>query len=319
MSRVQSELAVSARGLVKRFGDRRVVDGVDVAVPKGAIYGVLGPNGAGKTTTLRMLLGIIEPDEGTRTLLGEEHPRDASDRVGYLPEERGLYPSMKAREAIAFLGALRGLPLRIGRERAVTLLEGAGLAHAADQKIRKLSKGMAQLVQLLGSVVHQPDLLVLDEPFSGLDPVNQERLEALILAERDRGATILFSTHVMAHAERLCDRLTIIAGGKARFEGTVDDARATLPERVRYRPHHEGEGLAALLPADAARDPGSGSGPSGAEWKFEMPEGGIEPLLVALIEKGFGISGLTIARPGLHEAFVRIVGEQNAVQQGTVA
>ncbi|HEX8486646.1 ABC transporter ATP-binding protein [Sphingomonas sp.] len=301
---MQSDLAVHAQGLVKRFGDRRVVDGVDIAVPRGSIYGVLGPNGAGKTTTLRMLLGIIEPDSGERTLLGEAHPRDASDRVGYLPEERGLYPSMKAREAIAFLGALRGLPLRTGRARAVTLLEAAGLGHAADQKIRKLSKGMAQLVQLLGSVVHQPDLLVLDEPFSGLDPVNQERLEALILAERTRGATILFSTHVMAHAERLCDRLAIIAGGKRRFEGTVDEARATLPERVRYRPHRDGAGVAALLPPDAVRE--------GAEWKFEMPGGGIEPLLVALIDAGFGIAGLTIARPGLHEAFVRIVGEQDA-------
>jgi ABC-2 type transport system ATP-binding protein len=301
MSRVQDDMAVTATGLVKRFGDRRVVDGVDMAVPRGLIYGVLGPNGAGKTTTLRMLLGIIEPDAGARAMLGAEHPRDASDRVGYLPEERGLYPSMKAREAIAFLGALRGLPLAAGRKRAGQLLEAAGLGHAADEKIRKLSKGMAQLVQLLGSVVHQPDLLVLDEPFSGLDPVNQEKLEALILAERDRGATVLFSTHVMAHAERLCDRLAIIAGGKRRFEGTVDEARATLPERVRYRPHHHREGLAALLPADAARE--------GDEWRFEMPPGGIEPLLTALIDTGHGISGLTIARPGLHDAFVRIVGE----------
>ncbi len=306
MSRVQEDMAVTATGLVKRFGDRKVVDGVDIAVPRGLIYGVLGPNGAGKTTTLRMLLGIIEPDAGTRAMLGAAHPRDASDRVGYLPEERGLYPSMKAREAIAFLGALRGLPLREGRTRASALLEKAGLAHAADEKIRKLSKGMAQLVQLLGSVVHQPDLLVLDEPFSGLDPVNQEKLEALILAERDRGATVLFSTHIMAHAERLCDRLAIIAGGKRRFEGTVDEARATLPERVRYRPHHQGDGLAALLPADAARE--------GAEWRFQMPPGGIEPLLVALIDAGFGISGLTIARPGLHDAFVRIVGAEAAQQ-----
>ena len=187
-----SDLAVSATGLVKNFGGRRVVDGVDIAVPKGAIYGVLGPNGAGKTTTLRMLLGIIEPDGGVRTLLGHDRPREASDRVGYLPEERGLYPAMRAKEAIAFMGALRGLDLKTGRKRAVTLLEAAGLGHAVDTKIRKLSKGMAQLVQLLGSVVHQPDLLVLDEPFSGLDPVNQERLEALILAERDRGATVLF-------------------------------------------------------------------------------------------------------------------------------
>ncbi len=299
--------AVSASGLVKMFGDRRVVDGVDIAVPTGSIYGVLGPNGAGKTTTLRMLLGIIEPDSGHRSLLGHDRPRDASDRVGYLPEERGLYPAMKAREAIAFMGALRGLDWKTGRARAVTLMEGAGLGHAVDEKIRKLSKGMAQLVQLLGSVVHQPDLLVLDEPFSGLDPVNQERLEKLILVERDRGATILFSTHIMSHAERLCDRLAIIAGGKRRFEGTVDDARGMLPQRVRYTPHRPDPAIRGILPGDAVAD-----GPVGAGgWSFQLPGEGIEALLVRLIDAGYGISGLSIERPGLHEAFVRIVGEQD--------
>ncbi len=291
---------MTAEALAKRFENRRVVDGVDLQVPTGAIYGVLGPNGAGKTTTLRMLLGIIEPDEGHRTLLGQSQPRDASDRVGYLPEERGLYPAMKAREAIAFMGALRGLPWREGRKRAATLLEQAGLGHAVDEKVRKLSKGMAQLVQLLGSVVHQPDLIVLDEPFSGLDPVNQEKLEGLIVAERDRGATILFSTHVMAHAERLCDRLAIIAGGRRQFEGTVDDARATLPAQVHYLPHRPDPAIAALLPADAA--------PEGNGWRFAVPRGGIEPLLTPLIDAGHGIAGLTIERPTLHEAFVRIVG-----------
>jgi ABC-2 type transport system ATP-binding protein len=294
------ELAISATGLIKKFGDRRVVDGVDIAVPKGMIYGVLGPNGAGKTTTLRMLLGIIEPDGGTRTLLGHDRPREVSDRVGYLPEERGLYPAMRAKDAIAFMGALRGLDLKTGRKRAVALLEAAGLGYAVDTKIRKLSKGMAQLVQLLGSVVHQPELLVLDEPFSGLDPVNQERLEALILAERDRGATVLFSTHVMAHAERLCDRLAIIAGGKRRFEGTVAEARGKLPMRAYYVPHHDGDGIAALLPADAER--------ASDGWRFTVPGEGVETILVKLIDAGFGISGLSIERPGLHDAFVRIVG-----------
>ncbi|WP_326525208.1 ABC transporter ATP-binding protein [Sphingomonas sp.] len=300
---MSSSLAVTANGLVKRFGGRRVVDGVDIAVPAGAIYGVLGPNGAGKTTTLRMLLGIIEPDEGERALLGRPHPRDASDQVGYLPEERGLYPGMKAVDAIAFMGALRGLDWRTGRKRARESLEAAGLGHAADQKIKKLSKGMAQLVQLLGSVVHEPDLLVLDEPFSGLDPVNQERLEALIVAQRDRGATILFSTHVMAHAERLCDRLTIIAGGKARFEGTVDDARATLPVRAHYVPHHPNDGIAALLPADAQAEGENG-------WVFTLPKEGIEGTLVKLIDAGYGISGLSIEPARLHDAFVKIVGRE---------
>ena len=132
-----NEPAASASGLVKIFSGRRVVDGVDLVVPRGTIYGVLGPNGAGKTTTLRMLLGIIEPDDGERMLLGHERPRDASDRVGYLPEERGLYPAMKAKDAIAFMGALRGLDLKTGRARAVALLEEVGLGHAADEKIRK--------------------------------------------------------------------------------------------------------------------------------------------------------------------------------------
>lgn len=294
------DLAVSASGLVKRFGERIAVNGVDIAVPRGQIYGVLGPNGAGKTTSLRMLLGIIEPDEGERTLLGSASPRDMSDRVGYLPEERGLYPNMKCREAIAFMGALRGLPWSVGRKRARDLLDSAGLGHAADDKIRKLSKGMAQLVQLLGSVVHAPDLLVLDEPFSGLDPVNQERLEQLIRAERDRGATVLFSTHVMAHAERLCEHISIIAGGTVRFEGTVDAARALLPARAQYTPRQDAPEIAAMLPPDALHEKGA--------WRFTVPEGGIESLLVQLIEAGHGISGLSIERPGLHDAFVRIVG-----------
>ncbi|WP_245995199.1 ABC transporter ATP-binding protein [Sphingomonas olei] len=298
------DFVIVAERLVKRFGHRRVVDGVSLIVPRGMIYGVLGPNGAGKTTTLRMLLGIIEPEEGSRTLLGYSHPRDASDRVGYLPEERGLYPAMKAREAIAFMGALRGLPWHEGRARAGALLEQVGLGQAANEKIRKLSKGMAQLVQLLGSIVHQPDLLVLDEPFSGLDPVNQERLETLILAERDRGATILFSTHVMAHAQRLCDRLAIIAGGQRRFEGTVGEARAMLPQQVLYEPHFPNDGIAAQLPPGAQRE--------GNAWRFELPPEGIETLLKRLIDAGYGISGLSIERPGLHEAFVRIVGEAAA-------
>ena len=301
---MSSDYAVTASALVKTFGSKRAVDGVDLAVPRGMIYGVLGPNGAGKTTTLRMLLGIIDPDSGSRTLLGESNPREASERVGYLPEERGLYPAMKAREAIAFMGALRGLPWAEGRKRAATLMETAGLGAVVDNKIRKMSKGMAQLVQLLGSIVHRPELIVLDEPFSGLDPVNQENLEALILAERDRGATILFSTHVMGHAERLCDRLAIIANAKRRFEGTVDEARGTLPMRAHYVPCSGDDTVASLLPPDATRN--------GHGWRFTVPDGGPETLLMNLIQAGHGIAGLTMERPGLHDAFVRIVNSANA-------
>ena len=305
-----SDFPVIAENLVKTFGGFRAVDGVSLAVPPGKIYGVLGPNGAGKTTTLRMLLGIIDPDSGTRRLLGEVAPRKISHRVGYLPEERGLYPGMKAKDAIAFMGALRGLDWAEGRKRGAEMLEAAGLARAIDSKIRKLSKGMAQLVQLLGSIVHRPELIVLDEPFSGLDPVNQNHLEALILAERDRGATILFSTHVMGHAERMCDALSIIARGQVRFEGSVDAARATLPMRAHYLPHSGGEAVRALLPADAVA--------AGDGWRFTVPEGGAEALVMKLVQGGHGIDGLSISRPSLHDAFVNIVGAEALADEPAV-
>jgi ABC-2 type transport system ATP-binding protein len=308
---VKSDHPVWAKGLIKTYGDFQAVRGVDISVPAGSIYGVLGPNGAGKTTTLRMILGIIDPDAGERGLLGASHPRDASNRVGYLPEERGLYPSMKAREAIAFMGALRGLDWKEGRKRAGELMEAAGLGHATDKKIKQMSKGMAQLVQLLGSIVHRPELIVLDEPFSGLDPVNQEHLEGLIKAERDRGATILFSTHVMGHAERLCDRLSIIAGGKVRFEGTVDEARSTLPMRAHYVPTAGEDAVGKLLPPGAEH--------VGHGWRFIVPEGGAEALLLSLVKAGHGIAGLTMERPGLHDVFVKVVADAKAADAAEVA
>lgn len=297
-------LAIEARGLVKRFDGTLAVDGVDLSVPEGAIYGILGPNGAGKTTTLRMLLGIIDPDSGTRRILGHDRPHDVARLIGYLPEERGLYPSMKAYEAIAFMGALRGLPLKIGRQRGRELLEGHGLGHAADRQIRQLSKGMAQTVQLLGTLVHQPKLVVLDEPFSGLDALNQGKLEAMIRRLADEGTTVIFSTHVIAHAERLCEQIAIIAGGKVPFAGRVDVARDRIPPQVRLETRSTDGPWRAALPADARRE--------GAFWNFSLPDSGIEPLLRALIEGEAGILSLSIERAGLHDAFVAIAGEAAA-------
>jgi ABC-2 type transport system ATP-binding protein len=271
-----TDYCVEARGLTKYFDEFKAVDHVDLEVPVGSIYGVLGPNGAGKTTSLRMTLGIIDPDEGTSRLFGSHKPQSVRHRIGYLPEERGLYPGMKAREAIAFMGALRGLDWGEGRRRAAIFMAELGLERVIDEKIRKMSKGMAQMVQLIGSIVHAPDLIVLDEPFSGLDPVNQERLETLVRRERDRGATILFSTHVMAHAERLCDRLAIIARSQRRFEGTVDAQRR------------------------------------GDAWHFAIDDAGVEPLLARITASGHGVAGLSIARPGLHDAFVHIVRQVDA-------
>jgi len=306
-----ADVAIRARGLVKLFDGVRAVDGVDLDVPAGSIYGVLGPNGAGKTSLLRVLLGILDPDEGERTLLGCSRPLDAADRVGYLPEERGLYPAMKPGEVIAFLGALRGLPLAEGRRRAARLLEDAGLGDAADRPIRTLSKGMAQTVQLLGTIVHRPRLLVLDEPFSGLDPLNQGRLEGLIRDQVAEGVTVLFSTHVIAHAERLCERVAMIGKGKVRFEGTVDEARDRLPYRVRLRTRERAGEWRNALPHDAAEESGV--------WTFPLPATGIEPILERLVAAKAGIETLSIERPSLHDAFVHLLGPHAEIAEEQAA
>jgi ABC-2 type transport system ATP-binding protein len=303
-----SNPAVVARNLVKLFGTTRAVDGVSLSVPEGTIYGILGPNGAGKTTCLRMLLGIIDPSSGERELLGRTSPLDAAHEVGYLPEERGLYPAMTCADAIAFMGALRGLPLRQGRLRGTQLLEEHGLGDWARKPIRTLSKGMAQTVQLLGTIVHQPRLIVLDEPFSGLDAINQGKLEALIRRQAADGVTVLFSTHVIAHAERLCERIAIIARGHVAFEGGVDEARGRLRPIVHLRTRSQDGPWRSAIP-DTARE-------TGGEWVFELPSGGPEPLLKALIDGGAGIETLSIERPGLHDAFVAIAGEAAAREMG---
>ncbi len=297
-------LAIEAQGLIKRFDDFTAVDGVDLSVPRGSIYGILGPNGAGKTTTLRMLLGIIDPDAGMRRILGHERPHEVSHTIGYLPEERGLYPAMKAYEAIAFLGALRGLPLAEGKRRGRVLLEEHGLGYAIDRQIRQLSKGMAQQVQLLGTLVHNPQLVVFDEPFSGLDALNQGKLELMIRGLAAKGTTVIFSTHVIAHAERLCDEVAIIAGGKVPFAGPVDAARDRIRPQVRLETRAADGPGGRALPADARHE--------GSFWYFSLPESGIEPLLRALIEGEAGILSLSIERAGLHDAFVAIAGEAAA-------
>ena len=297
-------LAIEARGLVKRFEGFTAVDGVDLTVPEGSIYGILGPNGAGKTTTLRMLLGIIDPDAGTRRILGHDRPHEVAHTIGYLPEERGLYPSMKTYEAIAFLGALRGLPLAEGRRRGKELLEEHGLGYAIERQIRQLSKGMAQQVQLLGTLVHKPRLVVFDEPFSGLDAINQGKLEKMMRGLAKDGTTVIFSTHVIAHAERLCDEVAIIAGGKVPFAGPVDLARDRIRPQVRLETRVQDGSWRRALPHDARHE--------GSFWYFTLPESGIEPLLRALIEGEAGILSLSIERAGLHDAFVAIAGEAAA-------
>lgn len=295
------ENAIEAHHIVKRFDGELAVDGIDLKIKKGSIFGILGPNGAGKTTTLRMLLGIIDPDEGERFLLGSDDPISKAHQVGYLPEERGLYQSMKAFDAIGFMGALRGLPLAEGRKRGRQMMIDHGLGDAVDKQIRQLSKGMAQTVQLLGTIVHDPDLIILDEPFSGLDALNQGKLERLIRGQADKGVTVIFSTHVIAHAERLCEEIAIVANGKIPFTGKVSTARDRLRPQVHLETRNLDGPWRSAIPADCQ--------PLGHNWHFTLPKSGVEPLLRALIEGDAGIQSLSIERPGLHDAFVHIAGE----------
>ena len=256
-----------------------------------------------------MLLGIIDPDEGVRRVFGHDRPHEVAKLIGYLPEERGLYPAMKCDEAIAFLGALRGLPLDEGKARGRDLLERHGLGHAVDRQIRQLSKGMAQTVQLLGTLVHRPKLVVFDEPFSGLDAINQGKLEVMIRELAQSGTTVIFSTHVIHHAERLCDEVAIIAGGKVPYAGSVDAARDRIPAQVRLETKVDSGEWRSALPGDTRHDAKAGGNHF---WYFPVPDSGIETLLKRLIDGGAGILSLSIERAGLHDAFVEIAGEAAA-------
>jgi ABC-2 type transport system ATP-binding protein len=225
-------MVLSLQGVSKRFGAFQAVRDLSFQVSQGEIVGFLGQNGAGKTTTLRMVMDILPPTSGSIDLLGSTDLRKGRLKVGFLPEERGLYRKMKAIDTIAYFGRLKGVPGKKAKAKAHELIERFGMEQYADSKIETLSKGNAQKIQLLSVLTHDPKFLILDEPFSGLDPVNQKLLEDLISDLRSEGATVLFSTHTMEHAERLCDRFVMIKAGEKVFEGTIEEAREAYERRL---------------------------------------------------------------------------------------
>jgi len=299
-------------GVTKRFGGFTAVNGLSLEVPEGKIIGFLGPNGAGKSTSLRMALGVIPPDEGEVRLFGEAPHIAALRRVGFLPEERGLYKKMSARDTITYFARLKGMTASDARARATRLMDETGLGEFKTARVSRLSKGMAQKVQILSTLAHSPDFLILDEPFSGLDPVNQQVLEDLIRAEHDRGATILFSTHVMEHAERLCDRIVMMARGRKVFDGTLPEAFATLEKGASLEVEAGFDLAAALAPkgfeAQRASDRGHGDA-----WRIALPRGtGPQDALRAAIEAGAPITGFAPDEARLRDVFVSLVGEAEA-------
>src|SRR2546426_1438766 len=217
---------LAADHIVKRFAGYTAVDGLSLTVTKGVISGLLGPNGAGKTTTIRMIMNVIVPDEGSVRLFDAPGTaRDFSARIGFLPEERGLYPKMRVLDVLLFLAETRGVNRRAARAKALTWLERLGLADWRMRKVSDLSKGMQQKVQFISTVLHEPDLVILDEPFSGLDPVNAQVIRDTILDWARTGRTVLFSTHIMEHAEQICDHVCIISRGQKRVDGTLAEVK----------------------------------------------------------------------------------------------
>ena len=300
--------AVSLTSVTKRYGAFTAVDDLSFNVKKGEIYGFLGPNGAGKTSTLRMMLDIISPSEGRIEILGSKSAVDVRRRIGYLPEERGLYRKMKAAESIAYFAQLRGLPRNDANAKAHELLAQFGLEDFARSKNEALSKGMAQKVQLLATIAHDPELLILDEPFSGLDPINQQTLEDLIRSQRDAGRTIIFSTHVMQHAERLCDRFLIIAHGKKRFEGTLPQARKEFAQLLHVRTTTSAAQLSALGGVADIRVEYTAENES--TFEIELAEGvTAQNFLKRAVGAGVEISRFEQAGATLHDIFVELAGD----------
>lgn len=302
--------ALSLTGVTKRYGDFTAVQSLSFGVETGQICGFLGPNGAGKTSTIRMILGLVEPTEGAIEVLGTRDARKVRERIGFLPEERGLYKRMTPIDAIAFFAGLKGMGDREARRRAKAMLEEQGLGAAMNRPIKALSKGMSQKVQLLSAIAHDPELVILDEPFSGLDPVNQQSLEAIIRDLAAKGATVLFSTHVMQHAERLCDRVVLMARGRKMFDGDMAGARSHAPRLLVLEGDISPEAVQALPGierVEVSTIADQGTVQLSATLK---PGANGQEALRAAFSQGLDLRRFELKEPTLHDAFIALTGDQ---------
>jgi ABC-2 type transport system ATP-binding protein len=317
-----SDAAVRLEGITKRFAGHVAVHDLSLEVPAGVIFGLLGPNGAGKSTTIRMIMNIFIPDEGRVELFGTgKSARDLSDRLGYLPEERGLYRKMKVLDQLTFLGETKGIARGEARRRAATWLERLGLGAWEQKKVEDLSKGMQQKVQFAGTLLHEPELVILDEPFSGLDPVNSQVMKDIVVEFARKGRTVLFSTHIMEQAERMCDRIVIISRGHKVVDGTVRDVKAEHGGRHIALGFTDGKSDATRILAD--RRLVSKVDDYGATAEVELAEGAnSNELLRQLVGAGVGLNRFEVVEPSLQSIFIAKVGADAAVaarEEGAVA
>jgi ABC-2 type transport system ATP-binding protein len=292
--------------LRKAYDGHVAVDDLSLTVPAGSVFGLLGPNGAGKTTTIRMLMDILGPDSGEVRLFGRPRRTEDGRRIGYLPEERGLYRKMTVAEMLLFLAALNGVEASRARGLVADWLAKVELAAWADKKVEALSKGMQQKVQLIGTVLHEPELLILDEPFSGLDPLNQGLFRALIAELKSRGKTIVFSTHVMEHAEKLCDRIGLVARGRVVLEG---DLAAIKRERGRRAVEAR---FADAAPPLAGLPGVSTFELDGDRARLVLADGATPAaVLAALVARGGAVEAYRSLEPDLETIFLEAVRDAN--------
>ena len=298
------DVAIRLDNVTKRFGRQVAVDRLDLEVPRGAIYGFIGPNGSGKTTTLRMILRIFQPDEGTVSVLGQASGTTADDRLGYLPEERGLYKRMRVREILTYYARLKGFyDCRSEIDRWLIRL---GAEQWANKKVDALSKGMAQKIQFISAVVARPELVILDEPFSGLDPVNLETLKDAVVSLREHGTTIVFSTHDMDMAERMCDTIFMIFEGRKVLDGSLASIQADFPaDRVRIR-LAEGEELPSLSDVRAIER-------NGHSYMVRLEDPTTAVALLRRLAETRTVQHFEIVKPSLHDIFVQIAGPESAL------
>jgi ABC-2 type transport system ATP-binding protein len=297
--------AITLKRVNKTFGATKAVSDLDLVVPRGALYGFIGPNGAGKTTTIRMIMSILFPDSGELSVLGHKSALEAKDRIGYLPEERGVYRKMRVGPFLTFMARLKGVPEAEIQARVRRSLQRVGLEDTERKHCEELSKGMQQKIQFIAAIIHHPDLLILDEPFSGLDPVSARSLRQMVLEEHARGATILFSTHVMPHAEELCDHVIMIHKGRKVLDETVSAIQRRYDPRViEFDPLEPG---ADLSPLAAVPDVESVVRTDDGGCKVMLREGASPAAAIPRLATAVSPARIEIARPTLEEVFVKLV------------